>query len=85
MLGQSISRNSVLLAIFALCTTLLIAGTYLLTKDDIAEQKRLAEEKARGDVAQARVRGWARVHEVSPERKSSRPIMMLLISSELPP
>ncbi|MEZ5571973.1 MAG: electron transport complex subunit RsxG [Halioglobus sp.] len=46
MLGQSISRNSLLLAVFAMCTTALIAGTYLLTKADIAEQKRLAEEKA---------------------------------------
>ena len=46
MLGQSITRNSLLLALFAVCTTLLIAGTYLLTKDDIALQKRLAEEKA---------------------------------------
>lgn len=46
MLGQSITRNSVLLALFAVCTTALIAGTYLLTKDDIAQQKRLAEEKA---------------------------------------
>lgn len=46
MLGQSITRNSILLALFAACTTALIAGTYLLTKDDIAQQKRLAEEKA---------------------------------------
>jgi Na+-translocating ferredoxin:NAD+ oxidoreductase subunit G len=46
MLGQSITRNSLLLALFAVCTTALIAGTYLLTKDDIAKQKRLAEEKA---------------------------------------
>jgi electron transport complex protein RnfG len=46
MLGKSITRNSLLLALFAVCTTALIAGTYLLTKDDIAKQKRLAEEKA---------------------------------------
>lgn len=46
MLGQSITRNSMLLALFAVCTTLLIAGTYLLTKDDIALQIRLAEERA---------------------------------------
>lgn len=46
MLRQSITRNSVLLAIFAVVTTLLIAGTYLLTKERIAEQKRRAEEKA---------------------------------------
>ncbi len=46
MLGQSITRNSVLLAIFAVCTTLLIAGTYLSTRDQIAVEKRRAEEKA---------------------------------------
>ena len=46
MLGQSITRNSVLLAIFAVCTTLLIAGTYLSTRDKIALEKRRAEEKA---------------------------------------
>ena len=46
MLGQSITRNSVLLAIFAICTTLLIAGTYLSTRDRIVLEKRKAEEKA---------------------------------------
>ncbi|MBK6511802.1 MAG: electron transport complex subunit RsxG [Haliea sp.] len=46
MLGQSITRNSLLLALFAVCTTALIAGTYLFTKDTIAQQKRLAEERA---------------------------------------
>lgn len=46
MLRQSMTRNSVLLAIFAVCTTLLITGTYLLTKDRIALEKRKAEEKA---------------------------------------
>lgn len=46
MLGRSITRNSILLALFAACTTALIAGTQLLTKSDIAEQKRQAEEKA---------------------------------------
>ena len=37
MLGQSITRNSVLLGLFAVLTTLLIAGTYLATRDRIAE------------------------------------------------
>jgi Na+-translocating ferredoxin:NAD+ oxidoreductase subunit G len=46
MRGQSITRNSVLLALFALGTTTLIAGTYLLTKDDIALQMRQAQEAA---------------------------------------
>ncbi|MFT4517896.1 MAG: electron transport complex protein RnfG [Halioglobus sp.] len=46
MLGQSITRNSFLLALFAVTTTLLIAGTYQATKEQITEQKRLAEEKA---------------------------------------
>lgn len=46
MLGQSISRNSLLLALFAVVTTLLIAATYLGTRDLIVEQKRKAEERA---------------------------------------
>jgi len=35
-----------LLALFAVCTTLLIASTYLQTRDKIVLQKRKAEEKA---------------------------------------
>lgn len=46
MLRESITRNSLLLATFAVCTTLLIASTHLLTKERIAEEKRRAEEKA---------------------------------------
>ncbi len=46
MLGRSVSRNSLLLALFAVSTTILISGTYLLTRDRITEQQRLAEEKA---------------------------------------
>jgi len=46
VLGQSITRNSMLLAVFAVCTTILISGTYLLTKDRIAQEKRQAEERA---------------------------------------
>jgi electron transport complex protein RnfG len=46
LLGQSITRNSMLLAVFALSATLLIAGTYLLTRDRIAQEQRRAEEKA---------------------------------------
>ena len=46
MLGRSITRNSVLLGLFALATALLLAGSYLLTKDRIAESIRQAEEKA---------------------------------------
>ena len=46
MLGSSISRNSLLLALFAVATTLLIAATFLGTRDMIADQKRMAEERA---------------------------------------
>jgi electron transport complex protein RnfG len=42
----SIGRNAVLLGAFAILTTLLIAGTFLSTKDRIAEAQRKAEEKA---------------------------------------
>ena len=43
---QSISSNSILLSIFAIVTTVLISGTYLMTRDKIAEEQRKAEEKA---------------------------------------
>jgi H+/Na+-translocating ferredoxin:NAD+ oxidoreductase subunit G len=46
MLGQSITRNSILLALFAVATALLLASSYLLTKDRIAAEIRKAEEKA---------------------------------------
>lgn len=42
----SITRNSALLALFALLTAGLIAGTWLLTKDTIASERRKAEERA---------------------------------------
>ena len=46
MLGQSISRNGLLLGLFAVVTTLLIAGTWLGTRDRIAQEQRKAEERA---------------------------------------
>ncbi|HEY7776722.1 MAG TPA: electron transport complex subunit RsxG [Kineobactrum sp.] len=46
MLGQSITRNSALLALFALVTALLITSTYLLTRDTIAQERRQAEQRA---------------------------------------
>ena len=39
MLGQSISRNSLLLGLFAVATTMLIAGTWLGTKERIATEQ----------------------------------------------
>lgn len=46
MLGQSITRNAVLLGLFAVATALLLAGSYLMTRDRIVEEVRKAEEKA---------------------------------------
>ena len=46
MIQSSITRNSILLGLFAVLTTTIIAGTYLGTKDRIAEEQRKAEEKA---------------------------------------
>lgn len=45
-LGLSISRNALLLALFALVSTAIIAGTNLGTADRIAEQKKQAKLKA---------------------------------------
>lgn len=46
LLGQSITRNGLLLGLFALVTAGIVAGTWQLTRDDIAEQMRRAEERA---------------------------------------
>jgi electron transport complex protein RnfG len=47
MIGSSsIKRNSLLLGLFAVLTTNIIAGTYLGTRERIAEEQRKAEEKA---------------------------------------
>ncbi|MFN2330012.1 MAG: electron transport complex subunit RsxG [Chromatocurvus sp.] len=46
MMGRSISRNSLLLALFAVATALVISTTFLQTRDRIAQQQRVAEEKA---------------------------------------
>lgn len=45
-LRQAITRNSLLLAGFALLTALLVASTFLGTKDRISAAERAAEEKA---------------------------------------
>ena len=46
LMGQSVTKNALLLALFAMSTALLLAGSYLLTKDRIAGEIRKAEEKA---------------------------------------
>ena len=46
MMKGSISRNSILLGLFAVLTTNIIAGTYLGTRERIAEEQRKAAEKA---------------------------------------
>lgn len=46
MPGRSIARNSVLLALIALCAAAIVAITYHLTTETIARQIRLAREEA---------------------------------------
>lgn len=46
MLGTSISKNSLLLGLFALITAAILAGTQLATKDRIANAEREAAQKA---------------------------------------
>lgn len=46
MLVQTISKNSLVLTLFALVTAALLAGTYQLTKDSIANSEREAAAKA---------------------------------------
>lgn len=46
MLGKSISRNALILALFAVVTAGLLASIYTATKSRIAEQQKIAAEKA---------------------------------------
>ena len=46
MLGQSISKNSLILCGFAILTAAILSGTFLSTKSRIAEAERQAAEKA---------------------------------------
>lgn len=46
VLGRSITRNGLILAAFAVATAVLIAGTYLQTRERIAAEQRAAEERA---------------------------------------
>ncbi len=46
MLGESIGRNAILLGLFAVISTAIIAGTFLGTRGTIGENIRQAEEKA---------------------------------------
>lgn len=46
MLGQSITKNGLLLGLFAVVTTGVIAGTYLSTRGLVADNIRAAEERA---------------------------------------
>lgn len=50
VLRNSIVRSSLLLALVALCTTALVAGTYQLSRKPIARQARLAQEQALLDI-----------------------------------
>ena len=46
MLGKSIGRNALLLGLFAILSTAIIAGTYLSAKEMIDKNIRMAEERA---------------------------------------
>ncbi|MGB2172612.1 MAG: electron transport complex subunit RsxG [Porticoccaceae bacterium] len=46
MIFKSMGKNSLLLALFALITALILASTYRLTEDRIAESERIAAQKA---------------------------------------
>jgi electron transport complex protein RnfG len=45
-LGVSISKNSFVLGLFAVCTAVLLAGTYELTKERISASQKAFEERA---------------------------------------
>lgn len=53
MLGQAIGKNGVILAVFALCTAGILAGTYQLTKGRIVESEKRAQQQALFEVVPA--------------------------------
>jgi len=46
MLGKSISRNSIILALFACVTAGILASIFSITKERITDQQKIAAEKA---------------------------------------
>src|SRR5690606_27992952 len=52
MLGSSIGKNSLLLAAFAMVTAGVLAGTYQLTRDQIAQSERAAAQRAQFEIVQ---------------------------------
>ena len=48
--ADAVGRNSALLGLFALGVTLALAGTQLLTRDEIAAQRRAAEARAYSEI-----------------------------------
>lgn len=48
--ADAVGRNSTLLGLFALGVTLALAGTQLLTRDEIAAQRRAAEARAYSEI-----------------------------------
>ena len=46
MIGEAIARNALLLGLFALISTAIIAGTFLGSKEKIQQNIRIAEEQA---------------------------------------
>jgi len=51
--GRAIARGSLLLALVALCTTVIVAGIHRLTGEAIARQARLAQQKVLLDIIPA--------------------------------
>ena len=49
-LGDAIGRNSLVLGLFAVVVTLALAGTQLLTREEIAAQRREAEARAYSEI-----------------------------------
>ena len=49
-LGDAIGRNSLVLGLFAVVVTLALAGTQLLTREEIAAQRRAAEARAYSEI-----------------------------------
>ena len=58
-LADAVGRNSLVLGLVALAVTLALAGTQLLTREQIAAQRRAAEARAYNEILPPATCAWA--------------------------
>jgi Na+-translocating ferredoxin:NAD+ oxidoreductase subunit G len=77
LLKKSIGANTLALGMFALVTSLLLAGTNIMTRDQIAESERQAAEKALLEIVPAQRHNNSMLTDTVPIPKSYWPLLGL--------